>query len=95
MVSYGKHHDSGPCQLAQQRSPGSPAGTGQPYALRDFDGRSMSLAEAKRIVAERYTVPLSATRSAHHWATGRQAAGAMSRRALRRPTRPRDTLPPP
>jgi hypothetical protein len=45
---------------------------GQPYALRDFDGRSMSLAEAKRIVAERYTVSSQRDALGYHWAKGRR-----------------------
>ncbi|HEU0222988.1 MAG TPA: IS110 family transposase [Paracoccaceae bacterium] len=31
--------------------------TGKPYGLRDLDGRPVGVAEAKAIVAERYTVP--------------------------------------
>jgi hypothetical protein len=31
--------------------------SGKPYVLRDHGGREISLAEAKALVAERYTVP--------------------------------------
>jgi transposase len=59
MVSSGKHHNSAVCHVASTLLTRIVAcwRRGEPYALRDVDGRQVSLAEAKRIVAERYTVP--------------------------------------
>ena len=31
--------------------------SGQPYVLRDLDGREVSIEEARQIIAERYAVP--------------------------------------
>ena len=65
MVSSGKHHNSALCHVASTLL--SRIVTcwrrGEPYLLRDVDGRQVSLAEAKRIVTERYTVPAELRRA--------------------------------
>jgi hypothetical protein len=59
---------------------------GQRYVLRDVDGRSVSLAEAKRIVAERYVFP-SQLRRARPTHTARPP-GRTGRRSPSPPIRP-------
>jgi transposase len=100
MVSSGKHHNSALCHVASTLLTRIVAcwREGQPYALRDVDGRQVSLAEAKRIVAERYTVPSELRRARLTNTVGHEdgrAAEARSRRALRRLARPWDTPRPP
>jgi len=74
MVTCGKHHNSALCHVASTLLTRIVAcwREGQPYALRDVDGRSVSLAEAKRIVAERYTVPSELRRARLTKTTGRR-----------------------
>jgi transposase len=59
MVSCGKHHNSALCHVAATLLTRMVTcwREGQRYVLRDVDGRSVSVAEAKRIVAERYVIP--------------------------------------
>jgi len=57
------------------------------YALRDVDGRAVSLAEAKRIVAERYTIPPELRRARLTNTTGRQRwTGRRSRESQSAPS---------
>jgi hypothetical protein len=55
----GKHHNSAVCTLAAVLLTRIAAclRTGAPYALRDTDGRVITEAQGRAIVAERYTVP--------------------------------------
>lgn len=58
MTARGHHHKQALCAVAN-RLVGRilrVLRTNQPYILRDLDGRTITVAEAKRIVAERYTV---------------------------------------
>lgn len=59
MTARGHHHKQALCALANRlvNRIFRVLRTGQPYVLRDIDGREIDIAEAKRIVAERYTVP--------------------------------------
>lgn len=59
MVGKGHHHKQALCAVAMRLVNRLYAvlKTGRPYILRDTDGRPIDLAEAKRIVAERYAVP--------------------------------------
>jgi len=69
MVCCGKHHNSALCQVGATLLTRMVTcwREGQRYVLRDVDGRSVNLAEAKRIVAERYVIPsqLRRTRPTH------------------------------
>ena len=55
----GKHHDSAVCTLAAVLLTRIAAclRNGAPYVLRDTDGRVITEAQGRAIVAERYTVP--------------------------------------
>lgn len=59
MVKVGKHHSSATCSAAAVLLTRIAAclRTGQPYGLRDTDGRPVSVEEGRRICAGRYTVP--------------------------------------
>jgi len=59
MVKAGKHHNSALCHVASTLLTRTVAcwRAGEPYVIRDTDGTVVSVAEGKRIVAERYTVP--------------------------------------
>lgn len=74
MVSSGKHHNSALCHVASTLLTRIVAcwRRGEPYVLRDVDGRPVNLAEAKRIVAERYTVPSELRRARLTKTTGRR-----------------------
>lgn len=74
MVSSGKHHNSALCHVASTLLTRIVAcwRRGELYVYRDVDGRAVSLAEAKRIVAERYTVPTELRRARITTTTGRQ-----------------------
>jgi transposase len=55
LITAGRHHDSAICHLAASLLTRIVAcwKTGQPYQLRDVDGRPITEAEGRRIVAER------------------------------------------
>ena len=59
MTVRGHHHKQALCAVANRlvNRIFRVLRTGTPYVLRDSDGRVIDLAEARRIVAERYTVP--------------------------------------
>jgi transposase len=59
MVRKGHHHKQALCAVATRLVNRIHAilKTGRPYVLRDLDGHPIDLAEGKRIVAERFTVP--------------------------------------
>lgn len=59
MVERGAHHQKAVCVVAARLAERSWAvmARGEPYVLRDVDGREVTPAEAKAIIAERYTVP--------------------------------------
>ena len=59
MVEAGKHHNSALCHVASTLLTRIVAcwRTGELYVIRDTDGTAVSVAEGRRIVAERYTVP--------------------------------------
>ena len=58
MVERGAHHQKAVCVVAARLAERSWAvmARGEPYVLRDIDGREVTPAEAKAIIAERYTV---------------------------------------
>jgi transposase len=80
MVEAGKHHNSALCHLASTILTRIVAcwRAGEPYVIRDIDGTPVSIAEGRRIVAERYTVPTGlreqrrAVRGARHEGTDRR-----------------------
>lgn len=59
MTVKGHHHKQAICAVANRlfNRIHRVLRTGKPYELRDMDGRSVTIAEARKIVAERYTVP--------------------------------------
>jgi len=59
MTSKGHHHKQALCAVANRlvNRIYRVLRTGKPYGLRDLDGRPVEVAEAKKIVAQRYTVP--------------------------------------
>jgi hypothetical protein len=59
MVSAGKHHNSALCHIATTLLTRIVAcwRRGERYVLRDLDGRPITAAEGRRIIAERYAVP--------------------------------------
>lgn len=59
MTSRGHHHKQALCAVANRlvNRIFSVLRSGKPYVLRDHDGREISVAEAKAIVATRYKVP--------------------------------------
>jgi len=59
MVEAGKHHNSALCHIATTLLTRVAAcwKNQTPYQLRDVDGRDVDTAEARAIIAERYTVP--------------------------------------
>uniref|UniRef100_A4WYA7 IstB domain protein ATP-binding protein n=1 Tax=Cereibacter sphaeroides (strain ATCC 17025 / ATH 2.4.3) TaxID=349102 RepID=A4WYA7_CERS5 len=69
MTGKGHHHKQALCAVANRlvNRIFSVLRSGRPYVLRDADGRGISVAEAKAIVAERYNVPdaIRATRRAN------------------------------
>jgi Transposase IS116/IS110/IS902 family len=97
MVQAGKHHNSAVCHIATAFLTRMVAcrRRGERYVVRDLDGREVTLQEARRIIAERSTIPPDRRRQANTStrprSTGR-AGEARSRKALRRPARPLPTL---
>jgi transposase len=87
MIS-GKHHNSALCHVASTLLTRLVVccRRGEPYALRDVDGRSVSLAEARRIVAERYTVPSQIRRSRLTTTRRRERTGRRSQESLSAPS---------
>ena len=59
MTVRGHHHKQALCAVANRlvNRIFRVLRTGQPYVLRDVDGRTIDLAEGRRVVAERYAVP--------------------------------------
>ena len=64
VVERRLHHYSAVCHLATTLLTRIAAcwRTGQPYIVRDVDGRPVDAAEARAIIAERYTIPPEARR---------------------------------
>ena len=69
MTRKGHHHKQALCAVANRlvNRIFSVLRSGKPYVLRDSNGRDLSVAEAKAIVAECYNVPeaVRATRRAN------------------------------
>lgn len=59
MTVTGKHHNSALCHIAMALLTRIIAcwRNGEPYQLRDVDGRVVDVAEARAIIAERYCIP--------------------------------------
>jgi transposase len=82
MVERGKHHNQAVCVCATHLLDRVLAvlRTGQPYELRDVDGRAVSVAEARAIVLERYQVPQEVRkRTTRHQRQGRRDKRAEER----------------
>jgi transposase len=87
MVEAGKHHNSALCHVATALLTRVVAcwRSQTPYQLRDVDGRPVSPAEARHIIATQYTVPDHIRRARATTRTGRRNKESQ---ALHRPTRP-------
>lgn len=59
MTIRGHHHKQALCAVANRLADRifSVMRRGKPYVLRDRDGREITVAEAKALVAEQFTVP--------------------------------------
>jgi hypothetical protein len=65
MVTKGHHHKQALCAVATRlvNRIYRVLKTGQAYVLRDRDGRPITVAQGKQIVAESFTVPLEIRRT--------------------------------
>jgi transposase len=83
MVSAGKHHNSAICHLASTLLTRIVAcwRRGERYVIRDLDGRPISAAEGRRIVAERYPIPEQLRQGRRSVSTGRPRRQRTSRRS--------------
>lgn len=88
MVSAGKHHNSALCHIATALLTRLVTcwRNGERYVIRDVDGRAITAAEGRKIVAERYPIPdeLRRTRRAvgkvptARWRTSRRSKESLS-----------------
>ena len=80
MVQAGKHHNSALCHIATALLTRVVAcwRNQTPYELRDTDGRPISTAEARAIIAERYAIPDEIRRARTTTATGRRSKESQS-----------------
>lgn len=84
MTEAGKHHTSAICHIAPTLLTRIIAcwRRNEPYVLRDLDGRSVAPAEARAIIAARYTVPADVRsrqiRVQRQPGTGRRGQGSRS-----------------
>ena len=74
MVETGKHHNSALCHIATTLLTRVVAcwKNQTPYQLRDIDGRTVTAAEARRIIAEHYQIPEHIRRTRTTTGTGRR-----------------------
>jgi len=90
MVEAGKHHNSALCHVASTLLTRIVAcwRAGEPYVIRDTEGTAVSVAEGRRIVAERYTVPaeLRAQRRTTARDVGPKGTDRRSKESLRAPS---------
>jgi transposase len=108
MVERGAHHIKALCIVAGKLAERfwTVETRGEPYVVRDLDGREVSIAEAKQIIAERYTVPEEVRRrrrstkptrttgkAPQHVLSGHAQRGT-SRAEPRRPSPRRSSTPP-
>lgn len=84
MVEAGKHHNSALCHIATTLLTRIVAcmRAGKPYVLRDIDGTPVEPAQARAIIAERYTIPAD-LRSARRTT---QQTGRRNKESLRAPS---------
>ena len=83
MVTAGKHHNSALCHVATALLTRIVAcwRRGERYVIRDLDGRSITAAEGRRIIAERYPIPSELRRDRRSVRTDRPAQRRTSRRS--------------
>jgi hypothetical protein len=88
MVQAGKHHNSAVCHVATALLTRIVAcwRRGERYVVRDLDGREVTAQEARRIIAERYTVPPDRRRQAN--SVTRPPQHRTSRRSKESPSAP-------
>jgi hypothetical protein len=90
MAEAGKHHTSALCHVAAALLTRIVAcwRAGEHYVIRDVDGTAVDAAEGRRIVRERYTVPveLRAARRAGGRDDGRDGTGPRNQGSLRAPS---------
>jgi transposase len=83
MVTAGKHHNSALCHVATALLTRIVAcwRRGERYVIRDLDGRPISAAEGRRIVAERYPIPELLRRGRRSVSAGHRVSLRTSRRS--------------
>lgn len=83
MVTAGKHHNSAICHIATALLTRVVAcwRRGETYVIRDIDGRQITAAEGREIIAERYPIPDELRRSRRSVSTARPAKRRTSRRS--------------
>jgi transposase len=91
LMSGDRHRDSAICHLATDVLTRIAAcmRTGQPYVIRDVDGRELTTAEGKAIVKERYTIDQKkrvASAGRRRQQRRKQATGRESQKSLGAPT---------
>ena len=88
MVTAGKHHNSALCHIATALLTRIVAcwRRGERYIIRDVDGREVTPEQARRIIADRYTIPAELRRQAR--TVTRPAEHRTSRRSKESPSAP-------
>ena len=83
VVEQGKHHDSALCHVAAILATRIAAcwRARVPYALRDLDGRQITEAEGRAIVAECYGIPDDVRQARRRASRAKQLKGRASRRS--------------
>jgi transposase len=82
IVDAGKHHDSALCHLAATMATRIAAcwRRREHYVLRDVDGRPITEAEGRAIIAERYRIPAEVRQARRRANKAKQLKGRTSRR---------------
>ena len=98
MVERGAHHNKATCVVAAKLAERiwTVMARGEPYIVRDVDGRAVDRAEAKAIIAERYKVSeeVRRRRRARKWRKAPQVLEARSEKSDAQGVDKRGDLPP-
>lgn len=98
MVERGAHHNKATCVVAAKLAERiwTVMSRGEPYVVRDVDGRPVERAEAKAIIAERYTVSeeVRRRRRSRKWRKAPQVLEARSEKSDAQGVDGRGDLPP-
>ena len=97
LMAADRHHDSAVCHIATMLLTRIATcwRRGEPYQIRDLDGAPLTMAEGKKIVAERHQVPKKKAKASYYRATNHKADRELQK-SLNAPTsRPAETQPKP